>query len=573
MTSWVAFLGRLVSASPALCCAYALGGEPAGEWCTELSTLDEEALRTLEFEAGGTADSLKHLDRTRDYVVGELRIVRQPIFNEGNPEESGVFYRAANRLHVNTRIWALRQALLVRSGERATVDALLEAERTLREKPYLYDVRVIPRRLCGDVLDIDIVTRDVWTLNPSLDFGRTGGESSFGIGLSDPNAFGTGRGAGIRYNNDEDRSGVGVYYEDPNLAGTRVRLDLLVENNDDGSRHFMELEQPFFSLDSKFAAGIRIDDSKLEQGLFFLSDEFAEFRHESLFVDLFGGISAGLVGGRTLRWLAGYSYEDHAFEPIPGETAPDPFPEDRTYAYPWIGFEVVENDYEKTMNVDKINRTEDLFLGARYSVRVGFSDDAFGGDDESRWVLTGSYRNGTRLGDRHLLLYGVDGRVFWNLDEDEEEDGLLEAYLSYRMTQTPRISFFASLTGAYARNLPEDAQLLAGGEEGLRGYPNRYQVGDRRLVLQLEERYFSDLYLWRVFRVGAAVFVDVGRAWFPGTSNEEPLGTLFDIGVGLRFESTRTRTDRVLHVDLAFPLQDGPDIEGQEITLTVKRSL
>ena len=43
--------------------------------------------------------------------------------------------------------------------------------------------------------------------------------------------------------------------------------------------------------------------------------------------------------------------------------------------------------------------------------------------------------------------------------------------------------------------------------------------------------------------------------------------------VGLRLESIRTRGDRVIHIDLAKPLVDGPSVRSFELTLTVKRSI
>ncbi len=57
---------------------------------------------------------------------------------------------------------------------------------------------------------------------------------------------------------------------------------------------------------------------------------------------------------------------------------------------------------------------------------------------------------------------------------------------------------------------PEN-QVLLGGDNGLRGYPLRYQAGERRAILNVEQRFFTDWYPWRLFRVGYAVFVDVGR--------------------------------------------------------------
>jgi hypothetical protein len=38
-------------------------------------------------------------------------------------------------------------------------------------------------------------------------------------------------------------------------------------------------------------------------------------------------------------------------------------------------------------------------------------------------------------------------------------------------------------------------------------------------------------------------------------------------------ESTRFRGDTVLHLDVAAPLRDGPEVRGVEVTLTAKQSL
>jgi hypothetical protein len=55
--------------------------------------------------------------------------------------------------------------------------------------------------------------------------------------------------------------------------------------------------------------------------------------------------------------------------------------------------------------------------------------------------------------------------------------------------------------------------------------------------------------------------------------NGDHFNTLADVGVGLRLESIRTRGDRVIHIDLAKPLVDGPSVRSLELTLTVKRSI
>ena len=117
--------------------------------------------------------------------------------------------------------------------------------------------------------------------------------------------------------------------------------------------------------------------------------------------------------------------------------------------------------------------------------------------------------------------------------------------------------------------LTADQQILTGGSSGLRGYPNRYQAGTRSFRITAEERFYTDLYPLRVLRIALAGFVDVGRAWSSRQDND----VLANAGVGLRFESTRTNRNLVYHLDVAFPIVDGPGVSGVEVTLTSKRSL
>ena len=45
--------------------------------------------------------------------------------------------------------------------------------------------------------------------------------------------------------------------------------------------------------------------------------------------------------------------------------------------------------------------------------------------------------------------------------------------------------------------------MLLGGDNGLRGYPLRYQAGTSRALLTLEERYYTGWYPFHLFYVGA----------------------------------------------------------------------
>ena len=131
---------------------------------------------------------------------------------------------------------------------------------------------------------------------------------------------------------------------------------------------------------------------------------------------------------------------------------------------------------------------------------------------------------------------------------------------------------YASLSGTAGKNLDIDNPLYLGGETGLRGYPLRYQNGDSKILLTLEQRFFSDWYPFRLMYVGAAVFFDAGRTWGESPVGAPNLGILKDVGIGLRLSSSRTGSNKVVHIDLAFPLDGEDDIDNVQILIDAKRS-
>ena len=74
--------------------------------------------------------------------------------------------------------------------------------------------------------------------------------------------------------------------------------------------------------------------------------------------------------------------------------------------------------------------------------------------------------------------------------------------------------------------------------------------------------------------IGAAAFLDVGRAWFEDRDNGPNGGVLANVGFGLRFNSSRAEKSSVIHIDLAYPLvkEDDVDIDNSQFLITVKDS-
>jgi outer membrane translocation and assembly module TamA len=90
--------------------------------------------------------------------------------------------------------------------------------------------------------------------------------------------------------------------------------------------------------------------------------------------------------------------------------------------------------------------------------------------------------------------------------------------------------------------------------------------------LTIEERYFTDWYPFRLFRVGGAAFMDVGRTWGSAPLAEPGLGILKDVGFGLRFGNSRSGLGNIIHVDLAFPLDGAASINKVQFLVVTKET-
>ena len=540
---------------------------------------DSTALAQLPFEALAGVS----LDATAEYRVAAVEFVRRPLFNSQDPEEDKLLFRAANRWHIDTRERVLRAILLFREGDLVGTSLLAESERALRGKSFLYDARVFANRACDGQIDVAVVTRDVWSLSPSLGLTRTGGEERLTAGVSDSNWLGTGTDLELSYFDNLDRKGFVVGFAEPNLLGSRVGLRLRADDTDDGSGRYAMVRLPFHSLDARRAWELLWNESERRERRFRDGLELAAFRVQRHVATASFGWSAGLRDGRASRWRAGLTSEAHRFAPASGaqldgnevvEPAPV-LPEDRTFTFPWISLERIEDAYVRTRNVSRVRTTEDLFLGQQTTAQIGYSPRGDG-----HFVAAASFRDGWRSPDaegelgRDTLLYGLNASGYWNRVAGKVENATLAVWADWRRRHSPRLALHVSALAERGWGLPLDRQLLLGGDTGLRGYPNRFQAGTTRWKLTLEERLYSSLYLARVLRVAAAAFLDAGHAWGDKDAEGRIAGdVLANIGVGLRFESTRTNRDVVYHIDLARPLTKGPGVDRYQLTLTSKRRL
>jgi hemolysin activation/secretion protein len=269
------------------------------------------------------------------------------------------------------------------------------------------------------------------------------------------------------------------------------------------------------------------------------------------------------------RWSTGIVYDDHEFSAVPDGELPALIPEDRRLVYPFVGVELLEDRFQKASNRDQIDRTEDFYLGARLSANLGWADESFGADrDAALYWLTASKGFGSIERKALFLSTSASGRV----EHGDAINSKIGATARYYNQISQKRLFFMTLDASWGNDLDLDNLEELGGDTGLRGYPLRYQTGDSRFLLTAEQRYFTDWYPFRLFRVGGAVFADIGRTWGDNPAGGPSLGWLKNVGLGLRLGATRSSGRDVIHINVAFPLDGDPSIDSVQFLIESKRS-
>lgn len=512
--------------------------------------------------------SFAELEKSRA-TIGQIQITPNNVFDLSIDAENNPLYRLVNRLHVTTRPEVIAKVLLFKSGERVSRQKIEETERLLRASSVRYDVEIKPIALHDGIVDIEVSTRDAWSLDGTGNFSRAGGQNKTSFGVKERNLLGTGVSIGLAHTSNADRKGneLEIAYAQAFDGWTRINFERGQFN--DGNRTSVIVDRPFYSLDTRFAArGAWGDDNRIDP-IYNTGNVVSEYRRRQKAADVSAGFSPGLINGWTQRYVAGALLQDNTYLVEPGRVAPKPFPVGNDLRALFVRYDLIEDAFVKVKNYNLIERAEFLVVG--FNARLQLTKSLTG---------MGSGRNdllyAASIGDGYVFTSNQIFQVSAALERKIATTGMPmtqgRAVLKYYEPQAARSLLFASLAIDRLRGGGVADQLLIGGTYGLRGYPSRYQAGDQRWLLSVEKRAFTEWYPFRLVRVGGAAFFDVGRAWGGLNQNQENPGTLANIGVGLRLALDRAAFANVLHIDLAVPLKRAPGLKSTQFNVKTEFS-
>ena len=490
----------------------------------------------------------------------DIRFVSQSVFDLSNPDENTRVYRLLNRLHRNTRQSVIQSQLLFKEGEAVSPDLLAESGRLLRSQAYLASAQVRIAEACAEGVIVEVITRDVWTTEPQITASREGDENKSGLALTEKNVAGTGNTVSISYLSTADRSEIGYDFFSPHIFNSRIALRVAHSDNSDGQNNIIEVQKPFYSLQTNWAVGFSSYDITQTERIRFLDETINRFQQESNRTEVFGGLKLYGNASAVHRAKIGATHDRRIFSERFDTVL---VPEDFNVVSSWLEYEYLENRFAKYKNLNYLHRVEDVATGRQFRFRVGYGQDrAF--NKEKVWTSSLRYSDVLSLKDDHLLSAAVQHTGFHYQESSNRNEQLYSAALEYFYLIDSNDRWYGRLQYQRGRNLRQHNELTIGGSEGLRGYPLDFLRGTEQSIFTLERRKVTDLHILNLLRVGILAFYEIGRV---GGGPYENSFFLSDVGVGLRIASSKARVGNVVHIDWAYPLAKNDEIKSIQFTI------
>lgn len=209
--------------------------------------------------------------------------------------------RVLNYLHKDTYDWVIRDNLFIKEGMKLNPYMVADNERYLRSLEFIQDARIIAKPIVGDKdsIDIEIITKDFFTITGSLEVGSARRQK---FSIAEKNLAGAGQKIELKAIHDKDRSpnlGYNFMYTKNSVlhsfinasAGyTQITSDR--QGNADVSSIYLQLDKPLISAYTKFAGGFRLSFNE-SLNAFSLPDSFF-YKYKDNYIDVWAGYNIGV---------------------------------------------------------------------------------------------------------------------------------------------------------------------------------------------------------------------------------------------------------------------------------------
>ncbi len=459
------------------------------------------------------SDSLRLKTRENTFSPYRGKIIRTIYFNqldvfgtqiEDTAEVRSKLVRFANRLHYNTRTWAIHEALFFKEGDTVNAYKLVDNERYLRSLPFLQDARLyVINSYQGDSIDIVVLTKDVYeyggtvsNLSPTaaaatiFNTNLLGGAQRVFFGFQWTKLY-----------SPEWRTGFG--YTKYNLAGTYtdVSAGYSVLNDrpttDTGvyeRSSYLSINRPLYASWAKFSGGLTLSLNR-SVNINNLPDTVYRNYQYSI-VDVWAGYNfrnqfkgTGYNSNKpNLAVAARTSYMD--FSKRPTEEAFILDPKYNNHRFMLGKFELFHQEFFKTNYFFGFGRTEDIPLGYNASTTMGV--DKWMGYDRTYTAVEG--QKFWLLG-KNLVRANFQLGSYWFNHQSQDAVLHLSAdyYSNLLWLRNPKIREFLHADYIECFNPVLYKPVNINRDNGILGYRNTLFNDFKRLNVSAQTNYYSPI--------------------------------------------------------------------------------
>ena len=548
-------------------------------------------LGKLERESVDDALALRGLSiepEPQGKIIGAVQVVNLDVFlaRERIPLVwANIFHRTTREHHV----W--RESLL-QAGDRYDQDLVEETTRNLQDPSLSNTVAVLPvKSATPGMVDLLIVTRDVWSLRFNQDFNYQQGQlNTYTASLSENNLFGWRKNLAAVFVMDQGEMSFGPNYIDPNILGTRLKLEAafywiwarrigeIAAGPQEGTSSRIRLEYPLWALARRWGAyadfshydgvirhflGANLRSVAVDPDPAGAETAPWEYRYRT--VTLSSAVTRSFPRATVIQrislghelnllrpsFLPEFPYADGS--PERTRFAQSVFPLSERTADLFLRYDLFTPSFRTYRDLNTFDFREDMRLGPSLALKAGQASARVG--SERSFSLFQASLDWTE--DWAGGLESIGGSWEGRLAEGEMTDQLVQARVSLATPLLGRVVrvVAAGNAGFLFENL-RNRHFAVGGDNGLRGYPvGMFSGYGAQFIGHIEARTMA---LKLAFlRLGGLLFFDAGHA----AADTSGLTFYSDVGVGLRLLIPHLDT-YAIRADWAFPLRSASSLSA-----------
>jgi hypothetical protein len=452
-----------------------------------------------------------------------------------------------NKTHLNTNEFIIRKNLLFSEGDTVSPLILSDNERLLRQLPFIDDSRILVVPVSDSVVNIVVVTKDLYSLGASVDLQSINAGS---VAVFDKNILGLGNEFKITvpYNPDlPDSPGFGVDYIMSNIRKTFIDLDVYYYSGLGQKTYGFSLSRKLVSSTTRYAGGISVREMFTSEDLDTLpKPEPLKYNLQDYWFER----SFLLNKESVTRLIIGVRYTNNNVFDRPF-ILPDSYHYLQSYRMYLGSLSLSVRKYYKTSLLYAYGRTEDIPYGGLLTFTAGREINEF----KMRTYLGCNISAGESLSRLGYLYASAGLSSFLNGSATEEGMFLLRSVyftnLLYLGDYKMRNFVKADYTRGFDRYTDEYITFTSDGS--FTGFRNDTIGGLQRLSLDLESVLFSPRNFYG-FRF--AFFASAGVGYLFGYRQPVISGDLLtSIGIGVRI-----RNDNLLFNTIQISLNFYPDL-------------